>query len=29
MTENIVGKPEDGETFAKLVEAPVEVELKI
>ena len=26
---NIVGKPEDGETFAKLVEAPVEVELKI
>ena len=26
---NIVGKPEDGETFAMLVEAPVEVELKI
>lgn len=26
---SVVGKPEDGETFAKLVEAPVEVELKI
>ena len=26
---SIAGKPEDGETFAKLVEAPVEVELKI
>lgn len=26
---SVAGKPEDGETFAKLVEAPVEVELKI
>ena len=26
---SVVGKPEDGETFAKLVEAPVEAELKI
>ena len=26
---SVAGKPEDGEAFAKLVEAPVEVELKI
>ena len=29
VTENIVGKPSDGEAFAGYVKAPVKVELKL